>query len=234
MSNEWLDMINYNLANIPEEVEDTSQGSDYWKEQRRGKLTGSKFDTLMKTGRKKDDRFSKQAMNYIYEKVAEVITESTHEVSSSAMAWGSDHEYQAIEKYMEIKNVVVDPCGFIEFNSISGSSPDGLVGEHGCVEVKCPFNPANHAKVLLTNEVPEDYIFQVQGHMMVTGRKWCDFISFDPRVQDEALAIVIIRVPRDEELIKVLKDRIKEAEELIKKLIKQLQNEQSNSIRKDS
>jgi len=82
---------------------------------------------------------------------------------------------------------------------MAGASPDGLVGDDGMVEIKCP-NTATHIETLLTNKIDEKYIYQMQWQMACTGRQWCDFVSFDPRM-DEALQLKIISVARDNALI---------------------------------
>jgi predicted phage-related endonuclease len=204
-----------------------------WHKKRLCKLTSSRFDDMMQKGRGKDDRFGRAAMIYIYEKIAEMITNAPHEVSSKAMEWGTDMEATAISRYEELTGLKVSPADFYPLGEFAGGTPDGLVedekeevvkdrGPEGIIEVKCPFNPANHAETLINNEVPEKHYLQIQGNLLVTGRWWCDFISYDPRVQEESLQIFIKRVYRDEPAINAIQDRIVEVAEKVKNLYNQL------------
>jgi predicted phage-related endonuclease len=97
----------------------------------------------------------------------------------------------------------------------------------GIIEVKCPFNPANHVETVITNEVPEKYIYQIQGNMMVTDRFFCDYVSYDPRVQEESLRLFVKRVYRDEEIIESIRERIKQVSELVKELYEKLSNDEN-------
>lgn len=206
------DILDYNIA--PDE-----KGDSAWHQQRIAKLTSSRFGDMMQKGRSKDQRFGNAAMKYIYEKIAEQITLQPHVFSSQATDWGSQMEANAIEKYTEKTGNEVHYTGFLEFGDHAGGTPDGLVGEDGIIEVKCPFNPANHVEILLEGMVVNtDHMFQIQGNLMVTDRKWCDYISYDPRVTDEALQMKIIRVERDEEIIQAIQERILEVAEKIKEL----------------
>lgn len=196
-----------------------------WHQQRLGKLTASRFNDMLQQGKGKDARFGTMCMNYIYEKVAELLTNAPHITTSQAMEWGTNMESEAIAKYEEKKGVLVLRSDFIPFGEFAGSSPDGLVNEDGIIEVKCPFNPANHAETIITNEVPIKYIPQIQGNLMTSGRAWCDYISYDPRVQNESLRLYIKRVHRDEELIKALEARIDEVHEKIVELYNKLKDQ---------
>jgi predicted phage-related endonuclease len=193
-----------------------------WHAARLGKLTSSRFEDMMQTGKGKDARFGRMAMIYIYEKVAELLINAPHIVTSQAMEWGTEMEIQAIKKYEEISGLKVLPAGFVPFGEYAGGSPDGLIGDDGIIEVKCPYNPANHVETVITNEVPDKHSFQIQGNLMVTGRQWCDFISYDPRVQEESLQIFIQRVHRDEVLIQAIQDRIKEVSVMVLELFNNL------------
>src|SRR5207253_3198758 len=98
----------------------------------------------------------------------------------------------------------VDQVGFIEHSFMAaGASPDGLVGEDGTIEIKC-YNSANHIEVLETQVVPNDHMAQIQGQLWITERKWCDYISFDPDMPENA-QLFIKRVERDEDYINNLK-----------------------------
>jgi hypothetical protein len=109
--------------------------------------------------------------------------------------------------------------GFAPHPSIadSGASPDGLVGSGGLVEFKCP-NTATHIDTLLTGKIDADYITQMQWQMACTGRQWCDWVSFDPRMP-ESMKLYVRRVDRDNDLIATLeKDVTAFLDEMAKKL----------------
>jgi len=105
---------------------------------------------------------------------------------------------------------------------MAGASPDGLVNDDGLIEIKCP-NTATHIETLLSQTVPGKYNTQMQFQMACTGRKWCDFVSFDNRLPHE-LQLFVKRVPRDDEFIKQIEAEIvqflAELDEKIKKLMK--------------
>ena len=85
--------------------------------------------------------------------------------------------------------------------------------------MKCPFNGGNHLKSLLTNEIynPE-YLYQIQGYLWVTNRKWCDFVTYDPDLI-EGLQINVIRIERDDQLIEAIKLVMEEVKEKLREII---------------
>ena len=87
-----------------------------------------------------------------------------------------------------------------------GASPDGLVGDDGLIEIKCP-NTATHIDFLITGDIDNKYILQMQWQMVCTGRIWCDFASFDPRMP-EALQLKIVRVRLSEMLVSDLEIQV--------------------------
>lgn len=203
------------------------QRTEEWHQQRLGKLTMSRCGDFMQKGRGEDSDYGTRAQAYIYEKVAEILTASPHIITSQAMEWGTDMESEAIMKYQEISGNKVKAAGFVEYvKGIAGGSPDGLVEADGMLEVKCPFNPATHVKTLLEDRITDDkHYMQVQGNLMVTERLWCDYVSYDPRVQEDALQMVIIRVERDVKVIQAIEDRIYQVWEKVQELIEKLKHE---------
>lgn len=140
--------------------------------------------------------------NYRAQLVVERLTgQPTESYTNVAMQWGIDNEPAARECYEFVTGRTVDQVGFIDHPVVanSGASPDGLVGDDGLVEIKCP-NTATHIEYLLAGVVPSDYIKQMQWQMACTGRKWCDFVSYDPRLTLN-LQLFIRRLDRDEKLI---------------------------------
>lgn len=197
--------------NIPsEDINETE-----WQKDRLGKFTSSRIGALMTSGRGKDKFWGDTAVNYIYEKVAELMTGVPHYTPETrAMEWGNDHESEAIQKYNEIVDVPATEMGktFIKFSDMCGGSPDGYVGEDGIIEVKCPYNSAKHIKTYITGEVDKNYMYQCQGNMLFSGRKWCDFVSYDPRMPEE-LRLKVIKIERDEEVCNAILERIEKATE---------------------
>jgi len=171
------------------------QRTEEWFAARCGKVTASRVADIIaktKTG------YSTSRDNYLAQLVCERMTGKPAEsYSNSAMQWGTDQEPFARAAYEAAKDVLVDELGFAIHPTIkgAGASPDGLVGEFGLVEIKCP-NTATHIETLLTQIVPTKYITQMQWQMACTQRQWCDFVSFDPRM-DEGLQLFIKRVEYD-------------------------------------
>jgi putative phage-type endonuclease len=128
--------------------------------------------------------------------------------NNAAMQWGTDQEPLARAAYEAVADVLVDEVGFVIHPTISnaGASPDGLVGDVGLIEIKCP-NTATHIDTVLTDKVPAKYITQMQWQMACTQRKWCDFVSFDPRMP-EGLQLFIQRVDFDVNYVKMLEAEI--------------------------
>jgi putative phage-type endonuclease len=168
------------------------QRTEEWFAARCGKVTASRVADIIaktKTG------YSASRENYLAQLVCERMTGKPAEsYSNAAMQWGTDQEPFARAAYEAAKDVLVEEVGFAIHPTIkdAGASPDGLVGEFGLVEIKCP-NTATHIQTLLDQKVPEKYIVQMQWQMACTGRQWCDFASFDPRME-EGLQLFIKRV----------------------------------------
>ena len=175
------------------------QGSTEWFYQRMGKVTASRVaDVIAKT----KTGYSTSRDNYMAQLVCERMTGKPAEsFSNSAMQWGTDTEPFARAAYEATQGVMVEEVGFVRHPTIewAGASPDGLVGDDGCVEIKCP-NTLTMIETLLSQKVPGKYITQMQFQMACTGRKWCDYVSFDPRMPAKA-QMFVRRVDRDDEYI---------------------------------
>jgi putative phage-type endonuclease len=142
--------------------------------------------------------------------IAERMTgQSQDSYSNAAMEWGVEQESFARMAYEVSRETFVDKTGFWKHPTIAwlGVSPDGLVGADGLVEIKCP-NSSTHVDYLRANKVPADYYKQIQCQLWVTGRNWCDFISFDPRMKNERNKLFIVRTERDEELIAEMEQEV--------------------------
>jgi len=180
----------------------------------------------MKTGRKKDEIFGETAMGYLRLVAAERMG-SWHAVSASSMQWGTDNESAAIDEYRKRSDAEVnsEPFQFFELNDHVGGTPDALVADAGCLEIKCPFNPSQHVETLVTRMVPAKYVWQCVGHMLVTGRQWCDFVSFDPRIPEtDNRRMCVIRLAREESRIEELNLRLDEAIERVELILRMTNN----------
>lgn len=182
------------------------QGSPEWFAIRCGKVTASRVSDVVartKTG------WGASRANYMAELVAERLTGAVAEgYTSPAMQWGLETEAEARRAYEFYRDVDVVAVGFILHPHVehSGASPDGLVEPGGLVEIKCP-NTATHIDTLLSATVPAKYVTQMQWQMACTGRQWCDFVSFDPRMP-EAMRLFVRRVQRDNEAIADLEKHV--------------------------
>lgn len=173
------------------------QGSEEWFAARLGRATASRFEDLLATTK---TGVSASRANYRAQLVCERMTGKAEEsFESAAMKWGTENEPFARMAYEAETGLIVEETGFIQHPELmAGASPDGLVGTDGGFECKCP-NTATHIETLLKG-MPTKHAPQVQGCMWLTGRKWWDFVSYDPRMP-EKLQLYIQRIPRDEEYI---------------------------------
>ena len=182
------------------------QRTDEWYDARLGRATASRFKDVMTTIRTGE---SAAVKNYRSELVAERLThKQADNFTSKEMQRGIDSEDLARLEYQLVTGNLVTECGFFKHKDLeAGASPDGLIGTDGVLEIKCP-NTATHVETLIKRELPKQYFWQVQGQMWITERKWCDFVSFDDRLPENA-QFICIRVERDEEAIKKLSETVK-------------------------
>ncbi len=177
----------------------------------KGHLSASSFEQLMKPTDLKKGVYGDGCMTLAWEIALSRIDVEAPEAYGAAIDWGNEHEWAAAEKYMELKLSEAVPAEYIchpELKNVGGT-PDRLVGSDGVVEIKCPHNPVNHAKNRATAEQYHDkYKAQCQGYLWLTGRKWVDFVSYDPRYPEE-LQLSVHRFERDEEYITLLESRVK-------------------------
>jgi putative phage-type endonuclease len=195
------------------ESEALIQGSDEWKAARLGKVTASRVsDVLAKT----KTGYGAGRGNYMAELIAERLTGvSADKYTNAAMAWGTATEDEARASYEFQAGVVVETVGFVAHPSLAmcGASPDGLVGDDGLLEIKCP-NTKTHIDTLLGRSIPSEYVTQMLWQMACTGRAWCDFVSYDPRLP-ETMRLFVKRLERDDERIAEI---TKEVEAFLKEL----------------
>ena len=177
-------------------ISNFEQGSQEWLESRLGRPTASNFSKLITpTGKP-----SSSADAYINELIAQKITGELPEFyTNAAMDRGNELEPAAKTLYELMHDVEVVEVGLCLHDTFEcGASPDGLVGNDGGIEIKCPL-PHTHVSYLRDGKVPSKYIPQIQGCLWITEREWWDFMSYNPSMQD-----LIVRVYRDEAYIKKL------------------------------
>ena len=182
------------------------QRSPEWFAARLGKATASSIaDIVAKT----KSGYSTSRANYAAQLVAERLTGVAAErYSNAAMQHGTETEPQARAAYTFLTDRDVVEVGFIDHPRIpmTGASPDGLVGIDGLIEIKCPYT-ATHIDTLLSQKVPDKYIIQMSWQMACTGRMWCDYVSFDPRLPAD-LQLFVKRVQRDDAHIAMLEAEV--------------------------
>lgn len=189
------------------------QRSEEWFAARLGKVTASRVsDVIAKT----KSGWGSGRRNYMSQLLCERLTGLQQDsFTNAAMQWGTEIEPRARAAYKFVTDNDVLEVGFVDHPTIgmSGASPDGLVGDMGLIEIKCP-NTATHLDTLLNGTIPDKYIVQMQWQMACTGADWCDFVSFDPRIgQDHEYWCK--RIDRDD-------TRIGELEEMVAAFLSEL------------
>ena len=173
------------------------QLSKEWHHARLGKITASRLSDVMS---KIKSGYSASRKNYMMQLICEKLSgykEEGH--TNAAMQRGIDVEPIARGAYEADKGLFVEECGFIvhPVESGFGASPDGLVSDDGLIEIKCP-NTATHVEFLKSGKPKREYILQMYGQMLCTGRKWCDFVSYDDRLP--GLEYKCVRVNYDHDI----------------------------------
>ena len=175
------------------------QHSDEWYSIRLGKVTASKFSVAI--GKPGVTR-----TKYMRKLIGEAGSCQREEsYSNSSMEWGTETEPEARNYYQSVNDCIVTEVGFIEHSEYIGVSPDGLIGEDGLLEIKCP-NTSTHVGYILDDKLPAVYRAQVQGQLWCSGRKWLDFVSYDPRYAPRPYWCK--RVERDEQYIAELEIKL--------------------------
>jgi putative phage-type endonuclease len=187
-------------------MHDCDQRTAAWFEARIGKVTASRIADMMATTKSGP---SASRANYAAQLVAERLTGTpTETFQSAAMIHGTDTEAEARHAYCFFRDAEVVEVGFVDHPTVpmSGASPDGLVGEDGLLELKCP-NTATHISTLMGKSVPSKYVKQIMWQLACTGRQWCDFASYDPRLP-ESMRLIVIRLHRDDAMIAELEREV--------------------------
>ena len=185
------------------------QRTEDWYNIRKGKMTASNAEIIIANG--------KGLETYIYNLMAEYYSSAEKENYINAdMQRGIDLEPEARLEFEFYTDLDVQEVGFIEYNEFIGVSPDGLVGDDGLIEIKCP-NDSIYFKLLLSNNIKPEYIAQMQMQMYVTDRQYCYFVSYNPNFEK---SLYIKKITRDEEMIDKLKKGLERGTELIKEIKK--------------
>lgn len=190
------------------------QNTEEWFNLRLGRFTASTFKDLFMG--KTTKGYEKAIYKPVYEKLT---NESPESFSSEYMERGHELEPLAKDCYEQETFNLVSNGGFFSIGEWIGASPDGLIDDDGILEIK---SPAYNTMInyLITEKLPSIYKWQVHGQLYVTGRQWCDFMAYHPKLKP-----LIIRIERDELLIKELEDKLFESIEVAKTIIKKLSND---------
>lgn len=203
-------------------MENITQGSEAWHQLRLGKITASRINDVVaqiKTGE------AATRADYRIDLANERLTGEPEESFTNAhMERGTELEPFARSAYEIKTGVFVAQVAFVDHPRLknTGASPDGLVGNEGLIEIKCP-KRKNHVKALLDKKVPSKYINQMQWQMACTNRLWVDFVSYCPELP-ENMQLFIKRVYRDNALIAELESKVIEFDEEVEAVITTLKN----------
>ncbi|WP_409360915.1 lambda exonuclease family protein [Bartonella heixiaziensis] len=195
-----------------------------WFQARLGKVTASNiYNILSKTTKGLP---TSKYEDYKIKLITERLTRETSPYyETEDMRWGIEHEDDALREYGFIYDADITRCGFIQHPTIemAGASPDGLIGEDGLIEVKCP-RSVTHMRFCIDDEIKPEYHAQMQFQMACTERKWCDFVSYDPRFAEESfhLRMKVKRVLRDDQQIEQINQAVEAFLAEIEREIKQL------------
>lgn len=197
------------------------QGTQEWLQARCGKFTASRAADLM--ARIKSGPAASRT-NLIARLVAERATATPVETyCNTAMERGITLEAEARDAYCFETGAIVHEVGFITYDQLpnTGASPDGLIGEDGLLEIKCPMAQGKHLAALQRDEHAKEYSWQLQHQLMVTQRQWVDIVSYDPRWPSH-LQLVMRRIKRDEALIDELMRAIRVADAEVEEILHSL------------
>lgn len=184
-----------------------NQNTPEWFAQRVGLVTASRLNDVMATLKTGGEAATRK--NYRAQIIAERLTGTKADsFTNAAMQWGTDNEPIARALFEVSSGIDVEQVGFVLHHEIkmTGASPDGLIGSDGLIEIKCP-NTATHIDYLLAGVAPSDYHNQMLWQMECTVRKWCDFVSYDPRMPED-LQLFKVRFMRDEVRIEALRNGV--------------------------
>lgn len=199
------------------------QRSPEWFAARCGKLTASRFSDVMNVLKDGSPGANRRALVTLLA-VERLTGETVETFANDAMRRGTELEPAARAAYEAQTGEFVEEAAFVPHPNVPyvGVSPDGLLGDDGLVELKCPANMAKHLDAIRTGDHAKEYRWQLQGQLWATGREWVDAVSFDPRFP-EHLRLAIVRVTRDEIAIRQLATECEKANAEIEEILHDLQ-----------
>lgn len=207
-------------------TEPVEQGSEAWREKRRGVITASCFKHVVAVSKRDDTKPLEARLRYMRQLAFERISGiPIHEIHGRSLAWGKTHEGSARAEFEIRTGLICDQADFILHPEMPfvGCSPDALIGDDDGLEIKCPHNEPIHIGTWI-NGMPEEHIAQVQGCMFVTGRKQWRFLSFDPRLGSCDLALYHEVIPKDEMFIRKLESALWQFDAELQLMVKSLQS----------
>jgi len=167
-------------------IHNMEQGSDEWHAIRKGRMTASHAQEIGNNGKGLD--------TYIFKIMAAYYSSGeVDNFTNRHMERGNELEDQARSIYELENDVVVDQVGFIELDEFSGCSPDGLIADDGGLEIKC-HDDVGHFKLLTGKPIESKYLWQIQMSLLVTGRKWWDYMAYNPNFEQ---ATIVRRIEPD-------------------------------------
>lgn len=212
-------------------VVNCEQNSPEWLSARTGNVTASRLcDVLAK---RRDMTESAARRSYKWEKVIELLTgRSAQHYVSDDMLWGIENEGLARTEYELRYGLETDLVGLVlhPFHPTlrASASPDALVGNDGLLEIKCP-RSHTHLEYIVTGEIPSEYQAQMLWQMACTERKWCDFVSFDPRLPED-LQLWVKRLPRDDKLIRAYEVEVEQFQKEVDDLLKSIRSRNAEAV----
>jgi len=207
----------------------TEQGTPEWLAERCGKITASRIADVMAT--LKSGQPAASRVNYCAELVAERLTGvPTESFDTPAMRWGRECEPLARSAYEAYTGQLVQQVGLITHPTItrSGASPDGLIGSDGLIEIKCP-QIDTHVQIKIKQDIPQRYVYQMLWQMECTGRQWCDFMSFNPRLPHRH-QMFVKRLHRDDDALATLRKAVAEFDAEVDALIAKLEATETTGV----
>lgn len=180
-----------------------NQGSEDWEALRLGRVGGSQCCPLLTNG-KSDNGLGVGAQTLVYQKIEEYVTGESPSYTNAAMERGTEYEPLARREYENQTFTSVQEVGYISIGDCLGVSPDGLVGDVGGIEIKCP-GGAEFARFADTRKIEKKYFAQMQWFLWITGREWCDFVMYHP---DFSPNLIIERVYPDPETFERFSEQV--------------------------
>jgi putative phage-type endonuclease len=196
-------------------VHNCEQGSELWFAIKNGKFSASDAQPIATAG--------KGLETLVFEKASEIL--STHifepdKYTNEDMERGHALEENARESYEINTGTPVTQVGFVEMNENVGCSPDGLVGDDGLIEIKCPKNEV-FVRYMYDGKIDPKYYAQMQMQMLVTERKWVDYVVYNPNFVQQ---VIVKRVERDEVMIEKIKTGLDTGVKLLNEILRKVQN----------